>query len=162
MLQWGRAACGLAALFGSLPVASRVLLGTWGFPEAAELGFVCLCVGVYLEIRGRRRQSLADDATALQQALSLAAEGRSKDAVAVLTKALRVSPRLWQAYQYRGQIRLREPETWSEALADFHEAIRLAPNEAHLYALRSQVYELLGDPASAQQDQQTALALKEN
>jgi tetratricopeptide (TPR) repeat protein len=163
MLQWGRAAWGLAALFGSLPVASRILLGTWGFSEAAELAFLCLAAGTYLEILGhRRKKALRDDAAALERALGLASEGRVEDAVAALTKALRVSPRLWQAYQYRGQIRLREPESWSEALADLNEAIRLAPKEAHLYALRSQAYELLGDDSSARRDQQTALGLREN
>lgn len=162
MLQWARAAWGLAALFGSLPVANRILLGNWGFSEAADLAFLCLALGVYLEVRGRRVKALRDDALALEQALALAAEGRVAGAIEVLTKALRLSPRLWQAYQYRGQLRLRDPGSWSEALADLNEAIRLAPHEAHLYSLRSQIYELLGDGFSARQDQQTALALREN
>lgn len=162
MLQWGRAAWALAALFASLPVASRVLLGSWGFQEAGELGFLCAVLGTYLEIRGRRRlKALRDDAAALERALSLASEGRTGDALAVLTKALRISPRLWQAYQYRGQIRLREPESWSAALADFNEAIRLAPAESHLYRLRGQAYELLGDEASAREDQERAVALRD-
>src|SRR5690242_5243821 len=100
VLQWARATWGVAALFGSLPVASRIFLGSWEFPEAAELSFVCLTVGTYLEIRGRRRlKGLRDDATALERALSLAAEGRTTEAEAVLTKAVRISPKLWQAYQ---------------------------------------------------------------
>ena len=107
-------------------------------------------------------KALRDDAAALDRALSLASEGRHAEAVAVLTKALRISPWLWQAYQYRGQIRLREPETWSEALADFNEAIRLAPREAHLYGLRSQAYGFLGDAAAAEKDQETAATLREN
>jgi tetratricopeptide (TPR) repeat protein len=161
ILQWARAAWGLAALFGSLPVATRIFLGSWGFPEAAELSFVCLAAGTYLEIRGRRTlRALRDDATALERALSLGAQGRSGEAEAVLTNALRISPRLWQAYQYRGQLRLREPESWSAALADFNEAIRLAPKESHLYILRSQVYGLLGDDGSARKDQETAVSLR--
>jgi len=161
--QWRRAAWALAALFGSLPIASRFLLGHWEFSEAAELAFLCLALGAYLEIRGRRRvKALRDDAAALERALTLAAEGRTEDAIAVLTSAVRVSPRLWQAYQYRGQLRLGESDTWSEALSDLNEAIRLAPKESHLYALRSQVYERLGDDSSARRDQQTALALRDN
>lgn len=163
MLEWARAAWGLAALFGSLPLASRILLGTWGFSEAAEIAFLCLAVGTYLEIRARRRnRALRDDAAALERALRLAAEGRNTDAITALSRALQVSPRLWQAYQYRGQLRLREPESWSDALADFNEAIRLAPKEAFLYALRGQTYEALGDESAARRDQQTALALREN
>ena len=158
--QWGRAAWGLALLFGSLPLASRILMGTWEFQEAGELSLLCLMLGVYLEILGRRRwRSLRDDALVLERALSLAAEGRTAEAVARLSEALRVSPRLWQAYQYRGQIRLRQPETWQAALSDFDEAVRLAPLESHLYALRSQVFALLGDEASARKDAATAQTL---
>lgn len=142
-------------------MASRIFLGSWGFPEAAEFSFVCLVIGSYLEIRGRRRlKALRDDATALEQALSLAAEGRTGEAEGVLTKAVRISPKLWQAYQYRGQVRMHQPDSWSEALADFNEAIRLAPKESHLYTLRSQVYDLLGDDSSARKDQETALTLR--
>ena len=162
MLQWGRACWGLAALFASLPVTSRILLGSWEFREAAELGFLCAVLGAYLEFRGRRRlKALRDDAAALDRALSLASGGRTEEALAVLTKALRISPRLWQAYQYRGQIRLRDPGLGSDALADFNEAIRLAPAESHLYRLRSQAYELLGDEASAREDQERAAALRD-
>jgi Flp pilus assembly protein TadD len=81
--------------------------------------------------------------------------------LAILTKALRISPRLWQAYQYRGQIRLREPDSASAALADFNEAIQLAPAESHLYRLRSQAYELLGDETAAREDQKRAAALRD-
>ena len=160
MRQWSRVAWGLAVLLGSLPVMSRLLLGSWGFSEAGELAALCFVVGCYLEILGRRRwRTLRDDAMVLERALALAAEGRDEEAIARLTKALRISPRLWQAYQYRGQLRARRPEMWQAALADFDEAIRLAPREAHLYALRSQVFALLGDEASARQDSETAATL---
>ena len=160
MRQWSRAAWGLALLLASLPLASRVLLGAWGFPEATELALLCLIAGLYLEILGRRRwRTLRDDAAVLERALSLASEGRDDEAIARLTQALRVSPRLWQAYQYRGQLRLRQPGSGQAALADFGEAIRLAPKEAHLYALRSQAFDLLGDEASARTDFETSQAL---
>ncbi len=157
--QWSRVAWGLAALLGSLPVVSWLFLGSWGFPEAAEFAVLCFLVGCYLEILSRRWRTLRDDALVLERALSLAAEGREEEAIARLTRALRVSPRLWQAYQYRGQLRARRPETWRAALADLDEAIRLAPREGHLYALRSQVFELLGDEVSARNDSETAETL---
>jgi len=160
--QWARGAWGLALLLASLPVVSRIFLGNWGFPEAADLSFLCLAAGTYLEITGRRRlRALRDDAAALERALSLATEGRIEPAIAILTRAIRLSPRLWQAYQYRGQLRLREPESWNAALADFNEAIRLAPKESHLYRFRSEAYRLLGDESSAQRDSETALALRD-
>lgn len=160
--QWARVAWGLAALLGSLPVVSWLLLGSWGFSEAAELAVLSFLVGCYLEILGRRRwRTLRDDALVLERALSLAAEGRDEEAIARLTQALRISPRLWQAYQYRGQLRSRRPETWQAALADLDEAIRLAPREGHLYALRSHIFALMGDEISARQDSETAETLRD-
>ncbi|HLK48138.1 MAG TPA: hypothetical protein VKT49_08390 [Bryobacteraceae bacterium] len=160
MRQWSRAAWGLALLLVSLPVASRLLLGAWGFPEAGELAALCFMAGLYLEVLGRRRwRTLRDDAEALERALALAAQGRTEEAIARLTRALRVSPRLWQAYQYRGQLRLRQPESWEAALSDFGEAIRIAPRESQLYALRSQAFVVLGDEESARRDSETARAL---
>jgi tetratricopeptide (TPR) repeat protein len=138
-------------------MVSWLFLGSWGFSEAAELAVLCLLIGGYLEILGHRRwRTLRDDAMALDRAQSLAAEGRDEEAITRLTQALRISPRLWQAYQYRGQLRTRRPETWQAALADFDEAIRLAPREGHLYALRSHVFSLLGDETSARQDSESA------
>jgi hypothetical protein len=45
------------------------------------------------------------------------------------------------------------------ALDDFTAAIRLAPNEPHLYVLRSHVHTLLGCGAAAQADLDTAARL---
>ncbi len=130
MLQWSRAVWGMALLFGSLPVASRVLFGAWGFPEAGQMSVLCLIAGTYLQIHGRRRfKRLRDDAAVLAEALRLAAEGDTRQATALLTRVIQVSPRLWQAYQYRGQIRLQDPDSWDAGLADLNEAIRLAPRE---------------------------------
>lgn len=159
--QWSRTAWGLAALFGSLPIAGRLLLGSWEFQQAAVLSVLFFVLGAYLEIRSRRLRWLRDDASALQKALALAAEGETERAISVLTRVIRLSPRLWQAYQYRGQLRLRQPEGWERALFDFDEAIRLAPQEAHLYTLRSQVHQLLGDDRSARRDAETAQSLSD-
>ena len=89
----------------------------------------------------------------------LAASGETGRGIALLNEALRLSPRLWQARQYRGQIRLGEPDAAESALQDFTEAIRLAPDEPHLYILRSHVFTLLGRESSARADLEAAARL---
>lgn len=152
----------LGALFASLPVAARLLMGSWGFPEAAELACLCVALGAYLHLAGRRRlRTLRDDAAALEKALRLAAEGQVSGAIAILTETIRLSPRLWQAYQYRGQLYLRQHATWDQADEDLSQAIRLAPEEPHLYMLRGHLHGLRGEEAAAQQDYEAAAALRE-
>jgi len=134
--QWSRAAWALAILFASLPVSSRLFLGVWGFESAAGMAALCFVVGTYLHIVARRGQAaVPDPAAMLDEALGVARSGQVDDAIALLTEALRLSPWLWQAYQYRGELYLAKqlPEL---ALVDFSEAIRLAPGESHLHALR--------------------------
>jgi tetratricopeptide (TPR) repeat protein len=158
--QWSRAACGMALLFASLPAASRLFLGEWGFEGAAEISGLCLIVGTYLYFFSRRSFSaLPDSAAILDQAIRLASEGRVAQAIALLSKAIRFSPWLWQAFQYRGELRLRQPETVTAAVEDFTEAIRLAPHEAYLYVLRGQTHYILGHEAAAKKDFERAAAL---
>ena len=158
--QWYRAAVALAFLFGSLPLASRLFLGSWGFDGAAEIACLCLVAAAYLYLAGRaRRLPLPDSATMLDKAIRLSAAGDTQRGIAMLDEALRLSPRLWQARQYRGQIRLGEWAAAESALRDFSEAIRLAPNEAHLYLLRSHVFTLLGRDSSACADLEAAARL---
>jgi tetratricopeptide (TPR) repeat protein len=133
--QWSRAAWAAALLFGSVPLAGRLFLGEWAFTGAAEWACASLLVAVYLEIRARRFITKPDPATLLERAGRLAASGRTARAIAVLTAAIRTSPKLWQAYQYRGELHLREGNP-SAAAEDFSAAIRLAPDELHLYVLR--------------------------
>ena len=136
----------MALLFGSLPVACRIFVGAWGFDGAFEVACLCLVVGTYLHILSRRSlPAIPDDATLLDRAIRLAMEGRTDRGILLLTEAIRLSPRLWQAFQYRGELYLLEPGTWNAALDDFSEAIRLAPEEPHLYVLRGQAHRLLGD-----------------
>ena len=54
-------------------------------------------------------------------------------------------------------MRLGEPDCTESALKDFTEAIRLAPDEPHLYILRSHVLTLLGHDSSARADLETPL-----
>lgn len=160
--QWHRAALAMAFLFGSLPLAGRLFLGSWEFDGAAEIACLCLAVAAYLYLAGRaRRVTLPDSATMLDRAIQLAAAGDAPGGIALLDEALRLSPRLWQARQYRGQIRLVEGAAAEAALRDFTEAIRLAPREAHLYLLRSHVLTLLGRETAARADRETAALLQE-
>jgi Flp pilus assembly protein TadD len=53
-------------------------------------------------------------------------------------------------------MRLAASDAAESALQDFTEAVRLAPDEPHLYVLRSHVFTLLGRDASASVDLETA------
>ena len=55
---------------------------------------------------------------------------------------IRLNPRVWQAFQYRGELYLRLGRA-EAALRDFMEAIGLAPEEPHLRFLRDQAMEQL-------------------
>ena len=133
----------LGLLFGSLPLAGRLLLGTWGFPGAVEAACLCLIAAIYLHVLGRRRHRTVPDAAAMMDlALQLAASGQTAEGIAVLTEAIRLNPRVWQAFQYRGELYLRLGRA-EAALRDFMEAIGLAPEEPHLRFLRDQAMEQL-------------------
>ena len=158
--QAWRAALALALVFATLPVASKLFLGTWGFDDAPSIACLCLIVAAYLYIAGREgRRAIPDSATLLGEAIRLAASGKTARAIARLDEALRLSPGLWQAREYRGQIRLEERDAAESALKDFTEAIRLAPSEAHLYLLRSHVFTLLGQESAARADMEAVARL---
>jgi tetratricopeptide (TPR) repeat protein len=158
--QWSRAAWSLAGLFASLPLASRIFLGVWGFDASAGIACLCLVVGTYLHILSRRSFSaIPDPASMLEEAFALAQSGRWNQAVELLTEAIRLSPWVWQGFQYRGELYLLQPDSLDLAVADFSEAIRLAPGEPHLYTLRGHAYGLLGDEAASRMDYETAAAL---
>jgi tetratricopeptide (TPR) repeat protein len=158
--RWSRIFWAMALLFGSLPIASLLFLGGWGFEGAAEIACLCAIVGTYFYIADRRSfRAIPDSASMIEQAMSLASTGETGEAIALLTHAIDLSPRLWQAYQYRGALYLSQPASAEKALQDFMEAIRLAPQEAFLYWLRGQAYNLLGDGSAARRDRETAAAL---
>jgi cytochrome c-type biogenesis protein CcmH/NrfG len=135
--RWSRAAWALALVFGSLPIVGRLVEGDWEFVSAAEIACVLLIAGAYFHFRSRRHITKPDPATLLDQANQFAANGRTDRAVALLTKTIRQSPKLWQAYQYRGELRLRMGQV-ELAAQDFSDAIRLAPDEPHLRVLLAQ------------------------
>jgi len=134
----------MAFLFASMPAASKLFLGVWGFDGAVEIACLCLILGTYFHIVGRQRSpAIPDPSTMLDQAIQLAASGRMDEAIALLTETIRLSPQLWQAFQYRGELYLRQ-QSFDAALQDLNEAIRLAPEEPHLYILRGQAQSLMG------------------
>jgi len=158
--RWCRAALVLAFLFASLPITARLFLGSWTFDGAAGIACLCLFAAVYLYFVGREhRPPIPDSAAILDAAVRLAASGEIDAGIALLDKVLQSSPRLWQARQYRGQMRLADPAAVESALKDFTEAIRLAPGEPHLYILRSHVFSLLGQDSSARADLELAARL---
>src|SRR5215469_5283264 len=125
-----------------MPVAGRILLGVWAFHEAAAIAIICFAAAGYLYIKGRRRlAAIPDGAAMIDRARRLGASGNVSKAIAVLTQALSLDPKLWQALEYRGQLHLSRGD-YAKALDDWSEAIRLAPHERHLYLLRDEVYRL--------------------
>jgi Flp pilus assembly protein TadD len=159
--QWSRTAWALSILFGSLPLVSRLILGVWEFEGAAGVAGLCVMAGTYFHLLGRQAPpAVPDSATLLEQANGMAAAGQTGEALVLLREVIRLSPRLWQAFQYRGELYLWQQKSM-EALADFTEAIRLAPGEPHLYTLRAEAHRLLGDEASARKDYEAAAALSQ-
>jgi tetratricopeptide (TPR) repeat protein len=142
-----------------LPLTCRLLFGAWEFDGAGGLGVLCIIAGGYFRLMSRRPVRAAPDpASMLEGAIQLAQAGELEDAVARLTVAIRLNPRLWQAYQYRGELYFAQ-QRLGEAVSDFDAAIQLAPGERHLYLLRGRAHELLGDVLSAGRDFETAVAL---
>jgi hypothetical protein len=155
--QWCRASLALALIFASLPMASKLILGNWGFDDAPGIACLFAIAAAYLYFAGRvRRPPVPDSATILGEAIRVAASGDTDRGIALLNRAVRESPRLWQAREYRGQMHLGESATAESALQDFTDAIRLAPDEPHLYVLRSHVLTMLGRESAARADLDTA------
>lgn len=159
--QWYRAALALALIFASMPLTGRLFLGSWRFDGALDMAGLCLLAAAYLYLLGRdRHRQTPDSAAILDEALQLAATGATGRALVLLEEALRQDPGLWQAWEYRGRIYIGAPGGIESALHDFTEAIRLAPDEPHLYMFRSHVFALLGQDASALADAETAARLE--
>jgi len=133
--QWSRAAAAVAAVFGTLPIVGRLLFGDWGFDGAWELAGALAILAAYLYLVGRRTyRPIPDSADLLDRAIQIARAGQVEDAIALLTEALRLSPRLWQAHQYRGELMLICRRA-VEAREDFRAAIALMPDEPGLRML---------------------------
>src|SRR5579872_2977514 len=94
--QWCRAALALALVFGSLPLASRLILGSWEFEDAPAIACLFLVAAAYLSFVGRpRRPPIPDSAAILGEAIRLAAAGETDQGIALLNEAFRLDPSLW-------------------------------------------------------------------
>jgi tetratricopeptide (TPR) repeat protein len=139
---WSRFGWAMAALFASFPVAGRIWLGVWSFEGAFALSCVCLIGGTYLYFAGRKgAPPLPDPAAMLEEAIQLADGGEHRRALRLLSRAIRLSPRFWQAWEMRGRLHFAAGD-FSAALADFTQAAALAPEEAHLAKLRAEASRL--------------------
>jgi tetratricopeptide (TPR) repeat protein len=157
--KWSQTAWAASLLFGGLPLVCGLILGSWEFSGAAEISCLFLIVGTYLHFVSRRTTPpMPDPARMLDQASRLAASGRIDRAISLLTKTIRLNPQLWQAFQYRGELYMRQENAVDLAVRDFSEAIRLAPMERHLYLLRGHANSLLGDHSSSRNDFENAAA----
>ncbi len=142
-----------------MPVAARLLMGVWAFQEAAAISVICFAAAGYLHLRSRSRApTIPDSAEMMDRAFRMTASGKMARAISILTKTLRLDRKLWQAAQYRAQLRVSQGD-YRGALEDLDEAIRLAPKERHLYLLRARVYSAMGEASPAQQDYETASRL---
>ena len=143
--RWSRTAFALAALFASFPIVGRLILGEWAFEGAGGIAGLWLIAGSYLYVRARRMPKVEDGAALLDEAIHLASIGDAPKAMRVLGRAIRENPWLWQAYQYRGELKLAAGAT-EKAIEDFEKAIELAPEEPHLHNLRARAEEMLLGP----------------
>jgi serine/threonine-protein kinase len=144
-----------------MPVAARIVLGVWAFQEAGAISITCFAIATYLHLRSRgRTPTTPDGAEMMDRAFRLTASGKMARAISILTKTLRLDRKLWQALQYRAQLRASQGD-YVRALEDLDEAIRIAPKERHLYLLRAHVYSAMGQESPAQQDYEAASRLGE-
>ena len=125
-------------------MAARIVLGAWAFQEAGAISVICFAIAAYLHLRSRGRMpTIPDSATLMDRASRLTASVRMAKAISVLTKALGLDRRLWQAFQYRAELRASQGD-YRGALEDVSQAIRLAPREEHLYQLRARLDHAMG------------------
>ena len=151
----GRAGAGVS--IRELANYGQAVLGSWTFDGAAGIACLCLIAAVSFYFVGESVGPRSPiPLSILDEAARLAAAGEIDRGIALLDQVLQLSPRLWQARQYRGQMRLAEPDAVESALKDFTEAIRLAPDEPDLYILRGHVFSLLGQDSFARADLEVA------
>src|SRR5260370_42531414 len=86
--QWSRTAFAMAVVFGSLPLASRIFLGGWGFDGAAEIACLCLMAGAYFHIVSRRFPAVPGPATRLERAAACASSGHDDQAIGLVTQSI--------------------------------------------------------------------------
>jgi tetratricopeptide (TPR) repeat protein len=125
------------------------------------LVLVIQCLGVVWLVGQRRRTQTGSRPAArdLNDTGNLLAEqGDLTEAIAAYTKAIRLDPRVPQAYANRGAVHARTGQL-DEALADLDTAIRLSPAAPAPYAARGRVHSLRKEYDAALADYDVALRL---
>ena len=134
-------------------MASRIFLGGWGFDGAAEIACLCLIAGVYFHIVSRRFPAVPDPATTLERAGERASAGRGDQAIALLTEEIRLSPQLWQAFQYRGELYLQQGDQVEAAVQRLFGSHPPGTRRSRTCTgCARRVYSLLGDESSSRSD----------
>lgn len=99
----------------------------------------------------REEQALA----ALRRATEFLVEGAPAAAAVDLDRAIRLDPRLAEAYQKRGELLAAEGRL-TEAIADLDRAVRLNPRSPGAYASRSRLHVAIGNHEAAERDRNEA------
>lgn len=114
-----------------------------------------MTVGLLLSFAAGVWADPAEDAYA--EGLRLAKDGRFKEAMAELDKAIRLKPTYAEAFSARGNVRNRLIQN-QRAIEDFNEAIRLNPQYTEAYYNRANVYMDAGQREQAVRDYSEAVA----
>ena len=85
--------------------------------------------------------------------------GLFPEAITNFDEAVRRKPQIAKLYQNRGRTYLKM-QRYDQALNDYSTAISLDPDEPANYLFRGRIFEILGNPAAAQQDTQYGLRLQ--
>jgi tetratricopeptide (TPR) repeat protein len=125
------------------------------------LGKVCLIMFLILTLGA---PSLAWGAKSAKEYVadgkSLAAQGKVDQAIEAFTQAIKLDPKLADAYFFRGGVYARKrPPDLNKAIADFGEAIRLNPRQPMGYHDRGVAYAQQGDFNRALVDLNDAIRL---
>lgn len=116
-----------------------IIMGGWGF----------FTFGPALRSEGSQH---------VKSGISLSEQGRLSEAVAEFDEAIRLDPKLVQAYYHRGNV-YRILGQYELAFQNYTDAIRLDTQFAPAYANRAVVFAFLGDQASARRDLEKAARL---
>ena len=97
-------------------------------------------------------------ANPFEEALRLQKAGRHKESISYYDEALKLNPRMDEAYYRRG-LAYSNLSQYQRAIQDFDETIRINPRSASAYSNRGGAYNMLGQQQRAIQDYDAALRI---
>lgn len=106
-----------------------------------------------------RRGSKNDAVACLESGISKAKGDDLAGALKDLNKAIKINPKLAEAYCYRGIVKAVKGKR-PEAIADFDKAIAIKPDYDDAYSFRAQVKEDGGDAQGARADRRRCYELR--